>query len=48
MQQGRRSDDRRQCGNAGNRLENQSQEDWSERKSEKKEVQGQIFAHPEE
>ena len=30
MQQGRRSDDGRQCGNAGSRLENQSQELGSE------------------
>ena len=37
MQQGRRSDDGRWCGDAGSQLENQSQELGSERKSEKKE-----------
>ena len=37
-------DDGRQCGNAGSRLENQSQEFGSERKSEKKEVQSEILA----
>ena len=40
MQQGRRGDDGKQCGNAGSRLENQSLEVGSERKSEKKKVQG--------
>ena len=32
VQQGRRSDDGRRCGNAGSRLENQNQEFGSERK----------------
>ena len=45
MQQRRRSDDGKQCGNAGSRLENESQEFGSERKSEKKEVQSEILAH---
>ena len=49
MQQGRRSDDGRQCGNAGSRLENQSQELGSRgRKSDKKEVHSEILAHEEE
>ena len=48
MQQGKRSDGGRQCGNAGSRLENQSQEFGSERKSEKNEVQSEILAYQEE
>ena len=48
MQQGRWSDDGRPCGNAGSRLENQSQEFGSERKSEKNEVQSEILAYQEE
>ena len=48
MQQGRWSDDGRQCGNAGSRLENQSQEFGSEGKSEKNEVQSEILAYQEE
>ena len=43
MQQGRRSEDCRQCGNAGSGLENWGQEFGSERKSEKKEVQSEIL-----
>ena len=48
MQQGRRSDDGRQFGNAGSRLENQSQEFGSERKSEKEEGQREILVHQED
>ena len=44
MQQGRRSEGGRQCGNAGSRLETQSQEFGSERKSKKKEVHSVILA----
>ena len=47
MQQGR-SDDGRKCGDAGSRLEKQSQEFVSERKSEKKEVQSEILTYKEE
>ena len=36
------------CGNAASRLENQSQEFGSERNSEKKDVQSEIFACKEE
>ena len=38
----------KQCGNAGCRLENKSQEVGSERESEKKEVQSETLAHQEE
>ena len=48
MQQGRRSDDGRRCGDAWSGLENQSQEVGSERKSKKEKVQGEILAHQEE
>ena len=40
----RRSDAGRQCGNAGCRLENKSQEFRSKRKSEREEVQSEIHA----
>ena len=48
MQQGRRSDDGRQCGNTWSGLENWSEEVGSERKSKKDDVQGEILAHQEE
>ena len=44
MQEGRRSDDGRQCGNAWSGFENQSQEVRSKRKSEKNKVQSEILA----
>ena len=47
MQQGRRSDDGRQCGNASRGLEIQSQEVGVKEKSRKEEVQGEILAYEE-
>ena len=48
MQQRRRSDDGRQCGNAWSGFENKSQELGSERKSKEKEVQSEILTQKEE
>ena len=48
MQQGRKSDDGRQCGNAWSGLENLSQEAGCKIKSEKEEMQGEILTHQEE
>ena len=46
MQQERRSNDGRQCGNACSGLEDQSQEVGSERKSKEEEVQGLVRFSP--
>ena len=48
IQKRRRSDLGRQCGNAGSGLKNKGQEVGSERKSEKKKVQGEVLDYQEE
>ena len=48
IQQGRRSDNGRQLGNVGRRLESKSQEVGSKRTGEKEEIQVEILDHQEE